>query len=451
MISRGHNVIFDGLIGQTHNYSGLSRGNIASMENKNTVSNPKHAALQGLEKIKFIHALGVHQGVFPPHERPHIPTFRALGFSGTDRAIPEKVYAVEPFFLFNYSSAAPMWVANAATFTPSIDSMDGKVHITPANLSRTSHRSIEAHDTAKILKAIFPSQAFFTHHPKLPAGTLFSDEGAANHTRFCKEYGERGMHLFVYGEAMLGKPGEKPIKYPARQTLEACQAIARSHKIPKERVIFAQQHPNAIDSGVFHNDVISVGDKNLFLYHENAFVNTKEIITKIQTIAKTELEMDMQFIAFNEKNILLKTAIQTYFFNSQLIGQSGNTFTLVAPSECRKNSIIHEQIEKLTKDITNPLREAHFLNMTESMQNGGGPGCLSTRVVLTQQELQMVNPKVLFNETLYETLKAWIHKHYRDSLTPKELQDPNLVDEVQSALNELTAILGLGSIYSFQM
>lgn len=451
MIPKYEEVNFDGIVGQTHNYSGLAFGNIASMSSKNTVSSPKQAALQGLEKMKFLHALGLRQAVLPPHERPHIPSLRAIGFSGSDRLIPEKAYRVLPFYLFNYSSASPMWAANAATFTPSMDSGDGKVHITPANMNRTAHRSFEAETIAKILRKIFPSNAFFMHHPPLPHNRYFGDEGSANHLHFCKEYEGRGVHLFVYGESMLGEAARKPTQFPPRQTREACEAIVRAHGIPKERVVFAQQNPDAIDQGVFHNDVICMGSRNFLFYHEKAFVDTEEVIENLQAAFKAACEADLVCICVKEEEVTLNNAVRSYLFNGQIIPQTEKTFSYLAPIECRQNTVVAEYLEKLTRDTLCPLTDLHFLNLIESMRNGGGPACLRTRVVLNETELSMVNPYVLFDDTLYEHLKRWIQKHYRDSLTPEELIDPNLVDEVQSALDELTHLLQLGSLYSFQI
>src|SRR5438093_11312398 len=121
---------FDGIVGPTHNYAGLSWGNIASMKHKLSVSNPREAALQGLEKMKFLADLGVKQAVLPPHERPHLPTLRALGFSGNDAAALEAARKTDPRLLSAVSSSSAMWTANAATISPSADSADGRVHFT---------------------------------------------------------------------------------------------------------------------------------------------------------------------------------------------------------------------------------------------------------------------------------------------------------------------------------
>src|SRR5262245_53014556 len=149
---RSSEVNFDGIVGPTHNYAGLSYGNIASLKSKLTVSNPRQAALEGLEKMKFLMDLGVQQAVLPPHERPHLPTLRALGYSGSDAEILSKVQKDDPVLLTACSSASAMWAANAATVSPSADSSDRRVHFTPANLVTQFHRSIEPSMTARVLR-----------------------------------------------------------------------------------------------------------------------------------------------------------------------------------------------------------------------------------------------------------------------------------------------------------
>ena len=84
------------------------------------------------------------------------------------------------------------------------------------------------------------------------------------------------------------------------------------------------------------------------------------------------------------------------------------------------------------------------------MRNGGGPACLRLRVVLTERELSAMHQGVLLTDQLSERLVKWVHTHYRDRLAPDDLKDPNLLRESREALNDLTGILGLGSVYSFQ-
>ena len=441
-----YEVNFDGIVGPTHNYSGLSYGNIASTEHEKMMSNPKEAALQGLKKMKFLMELGLKQAVLPPQERPYIPILRSLGFTGSDSDILSKVKKESQELLRACCSAASMWAANAATMTPSSDSLDKLTHFTAANLTAKFHRSIEPETTRRILKAIFFNPEYFVNHSPLPSGNTFSDEGAANHTRFCKNHGSAGVHLFVYGRTALDSSKIAPIKYPGRQTLESSQAIARTHRLPSDQVIFAQQNPEAIDAGVFHNDVISVGNENLFFYHEQAFVNTQEVIHHLHS--KIE---GMTFIEVPKKRISLQQAVSTYLFNSQIITLPNGKMSLIAPTECQNAPEVKNYIDEIIKTSSNPIESVHYMNLHESMRNGGGPACLRLRVVLNEKEIVQIKPKVFLTVTLYQQLTDWVNRHYRDRLSPDDLSDPQLLNESRFALNELTKILNLGPIYPFQI
>ena len=231
---------FDGLVGPTHNYAGLAQGNVASAKNADKVSNPREAALQGLAKMRALASLGMAQGVLPPQERPHIPTLKALGFSGSDAQVLAKAAKEAPGLLAAVSSASSMWTANAATVSPSADCADGKVHFTSANLASHLHRSLEPATTARALAATFADQQYFTHHAALPATPAMGDEGAANHTRLCLHYGDEAVELFVYGQASDKDP--KPAKFPARQTRAASEAVARLHGLAAHGAVFHQQN-----------------------------------------------------------------------------------------------------------------------------------------------------------------------------------------------------------------
>lgn len=97
-----------------------------------------------------------------------------------------------------------------------------------------------------------------------------------------------------------------------------------------------------------------------------------------------------------------------------------------------------------------PIDEVKVFDLRESMRNGGGPACLRQRVVLTEAELQAVTPQVLMNDELFNTLNTWVERFYRDRLLEADLADPQLLNENRQALDELTQILALGSIYPFQ-
>lgn len=439
---------FDGIIGPTHNYSGLSYGNTASMEHGMLVSNPKKAALQGLAKMHTLHSLGIKQAVLPPQERPLIPLLHALGFYGTDEEILQKAWHADPKLLLASSSAACMWVANAATVSPSVDSNDMRVHFTPANLVSKFHRSFEPSMTGMILFRIFNHPAYFAHHHPLPLHPDFADEGAANHTRFCRTYDQPGVQLFVFGRKENSTA--LPKKFPARQTEEASKALARLHRVAPSRVVFAQQNPEAIDAGVFHNDVISVGNQTLFFYHERAFVNTQEIIQTLKETVEAQCQAPFIAIEVKETDVSLEESVKTYLFNSQIVTLPDQTMALIAPEECRTSPAASGLIQKILENKNQPIRQVIYQNVRESMQNGGGPACLRLRVALTKTEFQAMHPAVLLSDTLYRQLVQWVEKHYRDHLTPEDLHDPQLLQEGRKALDELTQLLQLGSLYPFQ-
>jgi len=442
-----HEVNFDGLVGLTHNYAGLSFGNVASTSNKSAVANPKLAALQGLQKMKSLADMGFQQGVLPPQDRPCIKTLRQLGFSGDDVSVLTQAAKNAPHLLAATSSASSMWVANAATVSPSADTRDGKVHFTVANLNCKFHRAIEEQTTSNALRATFANNAHFTHHQALPQQSLLGDEGAANHNRLCASYGDSGVEVFVYGrQAIAG--GVEPTKYPARQTREASEAVARLHQLDPKNTVFVQQNPTVIDQGVFHNDVISVSNGNVLLHHQQAFLNQDiafaEIDKKLANLGAkfSPIEVPTDKVSVND-------AVTSYLFNSQLLSKSDGSMMIVVPEESQRNPRVWAYLNEMVA-ADNPINEVRVFDLRESMSNGGGPACLRLRVVLTQAELAATNPRSLMTNALYDSLTNWVNKHYRDRLTEADLADPALLMENRIALDELTSLMQLGSIYSFQ-
>lgn len=434
---------FDGLVGLTHHYAGLSFGNEASTRNQMQPSNPRLAAKQGLLKMKALADMGYVQGVIPPHERPNIAALRQLGFGGSDEQVLAAAGKTAPGLLSAVSSASAMWVANAATVSPSADSLDGRVHLTVANLNNKFHRAIEAPETAWLLRSIFRDDRHFAVHDALPQVAMFGDEGAANHNRLGGAYGERGVQLFVYGRDSSHE-GKAPQRYPARQTREASEAVARLHQLSPESVLYAQQNPAVIDQGVFHNDVIAVSNQQMLFCHQHAFVNQPELLAQLRSRVPGFVALEVP-----ENRVSVKDAVETYLFNSQLLSRPDGTMMLVLPEESRQHPgvwrYLCEQVEADT-----PLKALKVFDLRESMYNGGGPACLRLRVVLTSQEQQAVNPAVLMNDRLFSTLNNWVDRHYRDRLTQADLVDPQLLREGRDALDELTKLLDLGNVYAFQ-
>lgn len=438
-------VNFDGIVGPTHNYAGLSFGNVASSSHGGQSSSPRQAALQGLGKAWALTQMGLKQGIIPPQERPHIPTLRNLGFSGSETEVLGQVAKESPQLLAATSSASCMWVANAATISPFADTRDGKTHMTPANLSSMFHRSIEPPTTSRVFQAMF-NQDSFVHHAPLPAGPSFSDEGAANHTRFCNKYGEPGVALFVYGDDLVDK-GAGPKKFPARQTLPACKAIARSHGLSHEKVVYARQNPAAIDAGVFHNDVIAVGNQGLLFHHELAFAKRDEVYSQLDAAMGRALD----YIEVPSTKVSLSDAVRSYLFNSQLLSVPGKSgATLIVPGECEEVAAVHEYLQWLESESV-LINEVCYFNLRQSMNNGGGPACLRLRVVMSEDQIANTASRILLDEALYSELRTWVERNYRDSLAAADLQDPALLSECRTALDELTQLLKIGSVYDFQL
>ncbi len=445
-----YEVNFDGLVGPTHNYAGLSPGNIASIKHRHLASSPRDAALEGLAKMKSLHDLGLKQAVLPPQERPHIPSLRALGFYGDDAQVLARAARETPELLAGVSSASAMWAANAATVSPSADTADEKVHVTPANLLTQFHRAFEAAQTTALLRRIFADTARFVVHDPLPAARHFADEGAANHTRLCGAIGNAGLEIFTYGNSFFRPAEQGPLQYPARHTLEAAQAIARRHGLDISRTLFVRQSPEAIDAGVFHNDVISVGAGNVFFFHEKAFVEGAAALAALRKSFITCCGRELALLQVSETRLSLREAVDTYLFNSQLVELPQGGMLVLAACECEENIITRDLLRELVEDDANPISQVVYQDLRQSMYNGGGPACLRLRIVLTESELAAMHSGVLLTEDLYAQLVDWVTRHYRERLAEEDLADPNLLMESRRALDELSGILSLPGLYEFQ-
>jgi succinylarginine dihydrolase len=436
---------FDGIIGPTHNYGGLSFGNIASDKNRGESSAPRAAVLEGLKKAKQLADAGLVQGIIPPQERPDIGFLRTTGFSGSDTQIIELAAKTAPELLRNVYSASPMWAANAATVSPSADTADGRLHLTPANLVTTLHRSIEGPATQRVLSRIFRGERFAVH-PPLPAQSTFADEGAANHVRLCAEHGGPGIEIFVYGRVA----GERwPGQFPARQTRESCEAVARAHGLDLKRCVFIRQGQAAIDAGAFHNDVVCVGTLQTLFFHESAFEDKAAALKAIRDAASGLFEP--VFVEVPENEVPIGDAISSYLFNSQLLAMPGDDrLMLNAPMESEETVSTRDFCARMTSG-NGPIGKVNFVDVRQSMRNGGGPACLRLRVVLTEDELSAVNPACLMTEETYAALCEWAETHYRETLSVEDLSDPALMFESRQALDALTGLLDLGSdFYPFQ-
>lgn len=437
---------FDGLVGPSHNYAGLSHGNIASSSNEGNTANPKAAALQGLAKMRHLIELGVPQAVLPPQERPYVPGLRALGFAGTDGQVLESAFAQSPALVANYSSASCMWTANAATVTPGADSVDGRVHFTPANLTAMPHRALEDRQTQRLLSMIFGDDEHFAVHAPLVHTPLLGDEGAANHNRLCASHGSSGIEVFIYGRDALG--AKTDLKFPGRQTLQASEAVARLHGLNASNTIFHPQSATAINAGAFHNDVVCVSNESVLFFHENAFDEPTDLQAKI-TAQSDALGFSPYFVMAGAGAVPLPDVISSYLFNSQLVTLPNGTMALILPSQVEETTSTKAFVDE-TLAGDNPIVQAHYLDLRQSMANGGGPACLRLRVALNTQQRAAVHSGVVMDHGKIEALENWVKAHYRDRLSRDDLGDPKFLQESRDALDELTQVLDLPNLYDFQ-
>ncbi|WP_430386181.1 N-succinylarginine dihydrolase [Blastomonas fulva] len=409
---------FDGIIGPSHNYAGLSLGNIASASNAGAVSEPRAAALQGVAKMRANIALGLAQGFFLPLDRPNTGWLASLGCD---------IASAEPHIRAAAFSASSMWAANAATVSPAPDTADGRCHLTVANLVTMPHRSHEWTGTLAQLQLAFADTRHFAVHGPVPAP--FGDEGAANHMRLCDGHDGAGVEIFVYGKA--GGP------FPARQHIEAGKAIARRHGLAPDATLFLQQSETAIAAGAFHNDVVAVANETVLFTHEQAFENRTEAYAEIRAAFPA-----VQIVEVPASAVSLADAIKSYLFNAQLVSLPEGGHALVLPSESQEVTAVWQWLEAMVAG-NGPIRQLVPVNVRQSMANGGGPACLRLRVVA---DPATVDPRFMATADRLDTVERIIASHWPERIAPADLADPALAETVRAARAALIDALDLGEL-----
>lgn len=406
---------FDGIIGPSHNYAGLSLGNLASSANALNLSHPRDAALQGIEKMRHNLQLGLAQGFFVPLARPDHEWLADLGTTAEDA--PDSIRPAA-------YSASSMWAANAATVSPAPDTEDGRCHLTVANLRTMPHRSHEWPDThTQLRRAFADGKCFRVHRPIPPA---FGDEGAANHMRLASSHGDKGVEIFVYGKT--GGP------YPARQHIEASRAVARLHGLDPERTLFAEQAEQAIAAGAFHNDVVAVANENVLLAHEEAFEDRASLYTSIRLLIP---EVEIIYVPSSE--VSLADAVKSYLFNAQLVTLPQGGMGLILPEEARETPSVRKWLEK-TISGNGPIRETFVVDVRQSMANGGGPACLRLRVVA---DPATVDPRFMADEAKLDSIAAIVKKCWPKQIAPEDLRKTKLCNDIEKARQALLETLDL--------
>ncbi len=408
---------FDGIVGPSHNYAGLSPGNLAATRNAGHVAHPRAAALQGIAKMRTNLALGLTQGILLPHPRPD---HRWLAALATDYA------HAAPHLQARALSASAMWAANAATVSPAADSRDGRCHLTVANLMTMPHRSHEWPATLAQLRIAFADAAFAVHEP-IPAP--FGDEGAANHMRLCAEHGASGIEVFVYGE-----PGGP---FPARQHREASEAIARAHRLDPTRTLFVEQSPAAIAAGAFHNDVVAVANERTLFAHEEAFADKAGFYARLRALMP-----EVEIVEVPASRVSLDDAIRSYLFNAQLVSPPAGGQTLVVPGEARDNPRVWDWLQSHVAG-NGPIRAVEVVDVRESMANGGGPACLRLRVVA---DPATIDPRFLVDDAKLDRIAAVIEAHWPEAIAVESIGDSALIARIEEARRALLEALDLTAL-----
>ncbi|WP_375428132.1 N-succinylarginine dihydrolase [uncultured Sphingomonas sp.] len=405
---------FDGIVGPSHNYAGLSPGNLAATRSAGAVSRPRAAALQGIAKMRANLRLGLVQGVLPPHARPDRRWLEALSTTYEDAPSHLRAQAL---------SASAMWAANAATVSPAPDTGDGRCHLTVANLLTMPHRSHEWPETLAQLRLAFAHPVFAVHAP-VPAP--FGDEGAANHMRLAPAHDAPGVELFVHGEH--GGP------FPARQHREASEAVARAHRLDPARTLFVQQSEAAIAAGAFHNDVVAVANGPVLFAHEQAFERRDEVHADLRRVMP-----EAEVIEVPVARVSLADAVSSYLFNAQLVTSPDGSMTLIVPGETRAHPGVWAWlVEMLARD--GPIRRVEVVDVRESMANGGGPACLRLRVVA---DPATVDPRFLVDEAKLDRIADAVTTHWPETIEADAIDDPGLVTRTERARATLLATLDL--------
>ena len=417
---------FDGLIGPSHNYAALSLGNLASARHGGTASRPRAAALQGIAKMRFVMRLGLCQGFLLPLDRPNVGFLRAMGFGGSDDEVIAGAATDDPRLFAIAASASSMWTANAATVSPAPDTRDARCHISAANLSRMAHRSTEHAETHAQLAVAFADPAFAVH-AALPAA--FGDEGAANFMRLCPAHGAPGVEIFVFGE--------DGGRFPARQNRRASEAIARRHGLDPARTLFAAQSQTAIGAGAFHNDVVAVANGHVLFAHEHAFADAGALRADLARVMP-----DAVYVEVPDSAVSLADAIGSYLFNSQLLTLPDGSMALVLPKEAEETPSVKAYVAALVAG-NGPIRAAHFVDVRESMQNGGGPACLRLRVAA---DPAAVDARFLLDEAKADRLERLVERWWPAAIGPGDMGNADLWRGVRAARAALRAEVGLAEI-----
>lgn len=423
----------DGLIGPTHHFGGLGIGNIASESNRSRVSHPRMAALEGLSKMRKLYELGIPQFFLPPPKRPNGRWLKAVGF---DHSNPDHWKRCFEFFPTVFSSALSssfMWMANAASVSAGVDCKDGKSRVVVANLAASLHRGQECVERLTQLVDLFRYSNFMEIVAGIPGLTPLRDEGAANIMRLWNAHNHQGIYVFVYGDGgrdTIEADGASTLLrsatlHPSRQTLLASRLVSNLLRIHDTRIHFVQQHSDAIDAGVFHNDVIATSHENFLLVHSRAFHNQPLELERISDAFLRQNGEALRILEIEESELALEEAVKTYLFNSQIVTLSDGHWMMLCPMECQQSESVQKMLRRI-QNVESRIRDIAFVSLRESMANGGGPACLRLRAYASEREIRNLPAQYRIDDESLAFLEQFIASEYPEAVRLHDFLDGDL-------------------------
>ena len=251
-----------------------------------------------------------------------------------------------------------------------------------------------------------------------------------------------GFQIFVFGSTAFDAHHD----IIARQAEEISQAVSTQHQLDPDRVLFLKQNEQAINSGSFHNDIVSLANEEVFIFHQEAFADRVEL-ERVLHHMKDHVK-GFHPIEILSEDISLDDLVSSYLLNSQLITVKNNEMMMLLPEEVQNHPNCMRWLDEIKS--SSPVKHIEFVDIRQSMMNGGGPACLRFKTVVNNDEFDKINKKFLLSPKKLMDLRALVSKHYRDQLNPEDLLDIKLMQESYTFLDELTQLLDLGAIYNFQ-
>ena len=180
--------------------------------------------------------------------------------------------------------------------------------------------------------------------------------------------------------------------------------------------------------------MVAVANGPVLFAHEKAFADRDALVAELS--AKLA---DFELVEVPDGEVPLADAVTSYLFNAQLVTPPDGAMTLVAPTECRDTPSVAGWIERhLTSN--GAIRRVNFVDVRQSMANGGGPACLRLRVACDPAQ---VDPRFLVDDAKLDRLAEVISRHWPEEISSDEIQSPALVSDIEAALGGLLDALDL--------